>query len=233
MENKGVSLNKFISNLGICSRREADKLIEQGRVTLNGKRAQRGNRVTPDDEVTVDGEVVGKRKRKKPIYIMFNKPVGVITTTDRRVSQNMIDFIGHEKRIFPVGRLDKDSSGLILLTNDGDIVNLILRKEFKKEKEYIVTVNRPVDKEFVQSMSEGVEILGKKTRKCEVERLGKYVFRIVLTQGLNRQIRRMCKELGYRVKTLHRTRIMHIHLGDLKPGRWRNLNAVEVKKLLE
>lgn len=232
MQDKGISLNKFIASSGRCSRREADKLIEQGRVSINGKKAKKGNRVLPEDTVVLDGETIQKSHRPKPIYIAFNKPTGITTTTDQRVSGNIIDYIGHEHRIFPVGRLDKDSSGLILLTNNGDIVNKILRQEYNKEKEYIVTVDRPVDKEFVKKMSSGVKILNRTTKPCEVDKIAKYVFRITLTQGLNRQIRRMCEALGYKVKALHRTRIMHIHLGELKIGRWRKLNDIELKKLL-
>lgn len=226
------SLNKFISDSGLCSRRQADALIDEGRVTLNGKIARKGNRVLPQDEVSVDGDIIG-RKKSKPIYIAFNKPVGIECTTNRNVNGNIIDFIKHEQRIFPIGRLDKDSEGLILLTNDGDIVNTILRAENKHEKEYIVEVDRNITREFIKQMGDGVTILGKVTNKCEVNKLGKKVFSIVLTQGWNRQIRRMCTELGYKVKSLQRVRIMHIKLGELPVGRWRRLNHIELTGILE
>ncbi|MEZ5006537.1 MAG: pseudouridine synthase [Chitinophagales bacterium] len=225
-------MNKFISDSGLCSRRQADALIDEGRVTLNGKTARKGNRVLPQDEVSVDGDIIGKKK-SKPIYIAFNKPVGIECTTNRNVNGNIIDFIKHEQRIFPIGRLDKDSEGLILLTNDGDIVNTILRAENKHEKEYIVEVDRNITREFIKQMGDGVTILGKVTNKCEVNKLGKKVFSIVLTQGWNRQIRRMCTELGYKVKSLQRVRIMHIKLGELPVGRWRRLNHIELTGILE
>lgn len=226
---ESTSLNKYLSQSGLCSRREADKWIEAGRVTLNGKTAKKGNRVAIGDEVLLDGQPLFDEPKK--VYIVFNKPQGITCTTDRNDKDNIIDFIGHEQRIFPVGRLDKASSGLILLTNDGDIVNRILRAENKKEKEYIVAVDRPINKGFVQKMSQGVPILGTVTRECEVEAINKTNFRIVLTQGLNRQIRRMCEHLGYHVRALTRVRIMHIHIGHLKPGRWRNLTKGELKQL--
>lgn len=226
-----ISLNKFLSQTGICSRREADRLIEAGRVSLNGKTAQKGNRVESGDEVLLDGQSVINDVRK--VYIALNKPPGITSTTDRKDRDNIIDFIGHEQRIFPIGRLDKPSSGLILLTNDGDIVNDILRSENQHEKEYIVTVNRPIDGSFVKKMSSGLPILGKRTKKCQVEKLDKFTFRIILTEGLNRQIRRMCEYLGYNVRTLKRIRIMHITLGDLKPGRWRNLTKSETEALFK
>ncbi|MCB0501185.1 MAG: pseudouridine synthase [Bacteroidetes bacterium] len=226
------SLNKYISDSGLCSRRQADALIEEGRVTLNGKIAKKGNRVLPSDEVSVDGDLISKKKAK-PIYIAFNKPIGIECTTNRNVNGNIIDFIKHEQRIFPIGRLDKDSEGLILLTNDGDIVNTILRAENKHEKEYIVEVDKNITREFIKQMGDGVTIMGKVTNKCKVEKLGKKVFSIVLTQGWNRQIRRMCTELGYKVKSLQRVRIMHIKLGELPLGRWRRLNHVELTGILE
>jgi len=232
MDDRGISVNKYISSTGRCSRREADRLIESGRVTINGRKAKKGNRVGESDTVVLDGETIRTSKKKKDVYIAFNKPAGVTTTTNAEVRENIIDFIGHEKRIFPIGRLDKDSTGLILLTNDGDIVNKILRQEYNHEKEYIVTTERPLTKEFIQKMGNGVNILGKTTKKCEVEKLSKYQFRIILTQGMNRQIRRMCEVLDYKVKMLHRIRIMHIHLNDLKLGRWRKLKHFEVEKLL-
>ncbi|MEZ5004724.1 MAG: pseudouridine synthase [Chitinophagales bacterium] len=226
------SLNKYISDSGLCSRRQADALIEEGRVTLNGKIAKKGNRVLPSDEVSVDGDLISKKKAKS-IYIAFNKPVGIECTTNRNVNGNIIDFIKHEQRIFPIGRLDKDSEGLILLTNDGDIVNTILRAENKHEKEYIVEVDKNITREFIKQMGDGVTIMGKVTNKCKVEKLGKKVFSIVLTQGWNRQIRRMCTELSYKVKSLQRVRIMHIKLGELPLGRWRRLNHVELTGILE
>ncbi|MDX1686013.1 MAG: pseudouridine synthase [Saprospiraceae bacterium] len=229
MSRESISLNKFISSHGLCSRREADRMIEAGRVMLNGQVAQKGNRVLPQDEVVVDGEIL--RGRSKRIYIAFNKPPGITTTTDTRDKDNIIDHIGHKERIFPIGRLDKASSGLILLTNDGDIVNKILRAENDHEKEYIVTVNKNINRKFIERMSNGIPILGTRTKKCEVEALNKNTFRIILTQGLNRQIRRMCEYLGYHVRTLKRIRIMHIHLGNLRPGQWRNLSKEEIRGL--
>ncbi len=227
-----ISLNKYISDSGRCSRRQADRLIEEGRVTLNGEIARKGNRVFKDDEVTVDAEAIIKKKRKKPIYIAFNKPLGIECTTNRSVNNNIIDFINHEKRIFPIGRLDKNSEGLILLTNDGDIVNKILRARYEHEKEYIVEVDKKITREFITQMSEGVPILDTITKKCKVEKIGKKRFSIVLTQGLNRQIRRMCEHLEYKVKSLQRIRIMHIKLGELPVGRWRALNHVELNSIL-
>jgi len=228
-----MRLNKYLSETGMCSRREADALIEQGRVSLNGARAGLGTQVTDGDEVRVDGRVVGgARRRKKKIYICLNKPVGITCTTERGVQGNIVDFIGHEERIFPIGRLDKESEGLILLTNNGDIVNEILRSENNHEKEYLVTVDRPVTDAFVAGMRGGVRILDTQTKPCQVHRLGKYQFRIILTQGLNRQIRRMCEVFGYGVKRLLRVRIINIHLGNLKPGRWRNLTDAELRGLL-
>ena len=229
-QDDSISLNKFIANTGQCSRREADQLIEQGRVTLNGKPAKKGNRVHPGDEVILDGQRLGKKP--KSVYIMLNKPAGITCTTDINDKDNIIKFIGHPHRIFPIGRLDKDSTGLILLTNDGNIVNQILREENKHEKEYIVTVNKPVTPDFVETMKSGVRILGKKTKKCEVERIGKFAFRIVLTQGMNRQIRRMCETQGYFVRSLARVRIMDLHLGKLPLGKWRKLNHHEKENLL-
>ena len=224
-----ISLNKYISQTGACSLREADKLIESGRVSINGAVAKKGNRVYPDDTVDVDGERI--KSKPKSVYIALNKPVGVTCTTDLRDKANIISFVGHQKRIFPVGRLDKSSSGLIFLTNDGDIVNKILREEHNHEKEYLASVNRPITPEFVKEMRNGVKILGKKTKPCEVRKLGKTSFSIVLTQGMNRQIRRMCEALGYRVKSLHRVRIMNIELGKLRIGEWRNLNSHEISML--
>ncbi|WP_134683810.1 23S rRNA pseudouridine(2604) synthase RluF [Brevibacillus migulae] len=225
-----MRINKFISETGICSRREADKWIQDGRVTINGVVAELGSTAEPGDDVRVDGKPIGQKK--KPIYIALNKPVGITSTTERHVEGNIIDFVNHPERIFPIGRLDKDSQGLILLTNDGDIVNKILRAENNHEKEYIVTVNRPITPEFVQGMSSGVKILGTKTKPCKVTRLDDRVFRIILTQGLNRQIRRMCEVFGYRVMKLERIRIMNIRLDGLKIGHWRNLTPQELKQLM-
>ena len=227
-----MRLNKYLSETGMCSRREADVWIASGRVSINGKRAELGTQVTEGDEVRVDNRVVGTRKKKKKIYICLNKPVGITCTTERDVPGNIIDFIGHEERIFPIGRLDKESEGLILLTNNGDIVNDILRSENNHEKEYLVTVDKPVTDAFLAGMAGGVRILDTKTKPCKVSRLGKYEFRIILTQGLNRQIRRMCEVFGYDVKRLQRVRIVNIKLGGLKIGRWRNLTEAELHGLL-
>lgn len=229
MADETTSLNKFISSTGICSRREADKWIEAGRVKINGEIARKGNRVSQRDQVTIDDQPL--TIKPAPIYIAFHKPAGVTCTTDRRDKDNIVDFIGHPQRIFPIGRLDKASTGLLLLTNDGDIVNEILRAEKNNEKEYIVSVNQPVNERFIKRMSNGIPILGTITQKCSVEQINQKLFRIILTQGLNRQIRRMCEYLGYKVVTLKRIRIMHIQLGDLKVGRWRNLTKQELKLL--
>ena len=231
MQDDSISLNKFISSTGICSRREADRLIEQGRVKINGVLAKKGNRVLPIDSVTLNGKTVAHQTKKH--YLAFHKPPGITCTTDRRDKDNIIDFINHKERIFPIGRLDKASTGLILLTNDGDIVNEILREENYHEKEYIVKVNKRIDNRFLKSMSTGIPILGTVTKKCKVERISDYVFRIILTQGLNRQIRRMCEYLDYKVVTIKRIRIMHIQLEELKIGQWRNLSVGELKKLFE
>ena len=224
-----VSLNKYISSTGICSRREADKLIEAGRVKINGIIAQKGNRVETNDEVMVDNKSLNIKP--KQVYIAFNKPPGITCTTDLRHRDNIINFINHPQRIFPIGRLDKASSGLILLTNDGNIVNKILRKENRHEKEYIVKVDRPISKKFVEKMSAGIPILNTVTDPCEVQKLSKTLFQITLTQGLNRQIRRMCEYLGYKVLTLKRVRIMHIHIDDIGVGQWRNLTKEELRIL--
>ena len=228
-----MRLNKYLSETGMCSRREADALIAQGRVSINGARAGLGTQVLEGDEVRVDGRVVGgARRRKKKVYICLNKPVGITCTTERGVRDNIVDFIGHEERIFPIGRLDKESEGLILLTNNGDIVNEILRSENNHEKEYLVTVDKPVTDAFLAGMGGGVRILDTRTKPCQVNRLGKYQFRIILTQGLNRQIRRMCEVFGYEVKRLQRVRIINIRLGNLKVGHWRNLTDAELRGLL-
>ncbi len=227
-----MRLNKFLSETGMCSRREADAWIVSGRVSINGKRAELGTQVTETDEVRVDNHVVGTRKKKKKIYICLNKPVGITCTTEHGVKDNIVDFIGHEERIFPIGRLDKESEGLILLTNNGDIVNEILRSEKNHEKEYLVTVDKPLTDTFLAGMAGGVRILDTKTKTCKVSRVGKYEFRIILTQGLNRQIRRMCEVFGYDVRRLQRVRIVNIMLGGLKLGRWRNLTEAELLGLL-
>jgi 23S rRNA pseudouridine2604 synthase len=224
-----VRLNKHISETGLCSRREADAWIEAGRVTVNGMRGELGTRVKAGDAVFVDGQPLPARRAA--VYLALNKPRGITCTTERDVPGNIVDFVGHPERIFPIGRLDKDSEGLILLTNDGDIVNEILRVEHGHEKEYLVTVEQPVTESFLQMLAAGVRIGGVKTRPAVVTRAGRDRFRIVLTQGLNRQIRRMCSALGWRVQRLLRVRIMHIRLGDLAPGRWRELTAEEIREL--
>lgn len=216
--------------MGHCSRRGADKLLEQGRITINGKVPELGEKVQEGDVVAVDGKVVGERTEKH-VYIALNKPRGIVCTTDRRVEKdNIVDFVGHPQRIFPIGRLDKPSEGLILMTSDGDIVNKILRARNNHEKEYVVNVNKPITQDFITKMRNGVPILDTVTRKCEVEQIGPKSFRIVLTQGLNRQIRRMCEYLGYRVTKLKRVRIMNITL-DLPVGQWRDLKKHELKVL--
>ena len=231
MENESfIRINKYLSEVGFCSRREADKLLEQGRITLNGKIPELGTKVGPQDQVAVDGKNVGKPIQNHT-YIAFHKPVGIVSTTDTKGEKdNIIDFIGHQQRIFPIGRLDKDSEGLIFLTSEGDIVNKILRSKNNHEKEYIVTVDRPVNDEFVRKMASGIPILDTVTDPCQVERISKFKFRITLTQGLNRQIRRMCEFLGFRVVQLKRIRIMNIHL-DLPVGKWRDLTEKELAEL--
>ncbi len=225
-----MRLNKHISDSGIASRREADAWIAAGRVTINGSRAALGAQVADGDRVQVDGRDLPGRRTD--VYIALNKPRGITCTTERDVAGNIVDFVGHRQRIFPVGRLDKDSEGLILLTSNGDIVNEILRVEHGHEKEYLVTVERPVTPTFLSMMAAGVRIGGAKTKPCVVTRAGPATFRIVLTQGLNRQIRRMCSALGFRVQRLLRVRIMHIRLGSLETGRWRDLSAAETAPLL-
>jgi 23S rRNA pseudouridine2604 synthase len=229
MDDLSTSLNKFISQTGFCSRREADTLIETGKVKINGQVAQKGNRVLPKDHVTINGKPL--RAVPQQVYIALNKPAGITCTTDLSIKGNIITFLKHPKRIFPIGRLDKPSTGLILLTNDGDIVNEILRAEHNHEKEYIVSVDRPITDDFIHKMGNGLPVLDIITNKCLVEKKGKNLFKIVLTQGLNRQIRRMCDYLGYEVVTLKRVRIMNIHLGDLKEGHWRDLTAEEMRVL--
>ena len=229
-------INKYLSEVGFCSRREADRLIEKGKVTINGKIPEIGSRVEEGDQVEVKGQRIEISKKQKNIYLVFNKPVGIVCTTDRRVEpDNVIDFIKYPLRIFPIGRLDKHSEGLIFLTNDGDIVNKILRAKNNHEKEYIVSVNRLINRNFIQSMSSGVEILDTVTKNCFVKQIGPKKFKIILTQGLNRQIRRMCEALGYRVRSLKRVRIMNIRL-DVPIGRYREFTKhelLELNKLLE
>jgi 23S rRNA pseudouridine2604 synthase len=225
-----MRLNKYLAETGACSRREADQWIEAGRVTVNGARAVLGTQVAEGDEVRVDGEPLRGKPRR--VYLALNKPVGIECTTDRDVPGNIVDFVGHPERIFPIGRLDKDSEGLILLTNDGDIVNTVLRAEHEHEKEYVVSVDRPLTGAFLAGMAAGVPILDTVTNPCRITQVGRNTFRIVLTQGLNRQIRRMCEHFGYTVRSLRRVRIMHVHLGDLPVGRWRPLTAAELGGLL-
>ena len=226
-------INKYLSEVGYCSRRRADILIEEGKVTINGKIPEIGSKVQDGDQVIVEGQRIEKSTKQKNIYLAFNKPVGIVCTTDSGLEpNNIIDFIKYPKRIFPIGRLDKSSEGLIFLTNDGDIVNKILRARNNHEKEYIVSVNRPINREFIETMSNGVEILETKTKKCFVKKLGPKKFKIILTQGLNRQIRRMCETLGYRVKSLKRVRIMNIKL-DLPIGKFREFSKEELSELNE
>lgn len=228
----GTRINKYLSEIGYCSRREADKLIEAGRVLVNGKKAEMGVKISPQDKVTVNGEMLNRPKNKK-VYLAFNKPKGIVCTTDTQVEKdNIIDFINYPKRIFPIGRLDKPSEGLIFLTNDGDIVNKILRAQNNHEKEYIVTVNKPITQAFLHKMSNGVPILDTVTKKCFVKQTHKNQFRIILTQGLNRQIRRMCEYFDYRVTALKRARIMNVKL-DTKVGKWRYLKPEEMEKLTQ
>ena len=229
--DQSISINKYISSTGICSRREADKWLDAGRVLLNGVQAKRGNRVEPNDEVKVDGKKIVNKTEL--VYLAFNKPPGITCTTDLKDRDNIIDYINYPKRIFPIGRLDKPSSGLIFLTNDGDIVNQILRVENNHEKEYVVMVDRPITDAFIQRMSEPIPMLGTMTNRCKVQRLKKNLFKIILTQGLNRQIRRMVEFCDYRVVTLKRVRIMHINVDDLKVGEWRNLSKGEMSILRE
>ena len=230
--NKGrvhMRINKFISESGKASRRQADRLVEEGRVTINGKKAKIGDQVKPGDEVLVNGSVA--RVARNNVYIAVHKPVGITSTTEKKVKGNLVDMVNHPLRIFNIGRLDKDSEGLILMTNDGDIVNEILRAEGEHEKEYIVSVDKPITPEFVEQMEAGVKILGQKTLPCKVRPLSKFDFNITLTQGLNRQIRRMCEALGYEVFRLQRVRVMNITLGKLPPGQWRDLSKKEREQL--
>lgn len=228
---EGIRLNKYVASSGICSRREADKLIESGKVSVNGVVADLGTRVSEGDSVEVEGRSV--TPEDSMIYIAFNKPLGITCTTDRRDPSNIIDYINFSERIFPIGRLDKNSSGLILLTNNGDIVNTLLRSENGHEKEYVVTIDRPYDKEFIKTMSTGVPVLGRMTLPAEVIPVNAKTFRIILKQGMNRQIRRMCEYLGYKVTRLKRIRFMNVKLGDLETGKWRYLTAAEKKELIK
>lgn len=224
-----MRINKYLAEAGIVSRRGADQWILDGRVIINGRPAELGSRVEEGDEVKVDGKVISQEQEL--VYLALNKPVGITSTTERHIEGNIVDFVGHDKRIFHIGRLDKDSDGLILLTNDGDIVNEILRSENDHEKEYIVTVNERLTDTFLEKMAKGVKILDTVTKPCKVKKLGPFTFSIILTQGLNRQIRRMCSALGFTIKRLQRVRIMNINLGDLPLGKWRDLTTEEKKEL--
>lgn len=229
MEENKTRINKFLSETGYCSRREADRLLEEGRITINGVVPEMGTKVSLDDEIRVDGKLI-REKTSKPVYLAFNKPVGIECTTNQNVKNNIVDYINYPKRIFPIGRLDKASEGLIFMTDDGDIVNKILRARNNHEKEYVVTVNKPITDRFIQRMGNGVPILDTVTKKCKVEQISKFVFRIILTQGLNRQIRRMCEYLDYEVTSLKRTRIINISL-DVPIGRYRDLTDAEILEL--
>ena len=229
MEENLTRINKFLSETGFCSRREADKLLEEGRITINGVVPEMGTKVSPNDEVRVDGKLV-REKNEKPVYLAFHKPVGIECTTNLDVRNNIVDYINYPKRIFPIGRLDKASEGLIFMTNDGDIVNKILRARNNHEKEYTVTVNKTITDRFIERMGNGIPILDTVTKKCKVEQISQFVFRITLTQGLNRQIRRMCEYLGYEVTALKRIRIINISL-DVPVGRYRDLTDEEIKEL--
>lgn len=226
-----MRINKFISETGFCSRREADKLVAAGKVTINGVIAELGSQAEEGDDVRVLGRPIAEKSQH--VYIAVNKPVGITCTSESHVPGNIVDFVNHRERIFPIGRLDKDSEGLILMTNDGDIVNKILRSEGRHEKEYVVTVNRPITPQFIQGMSSGVRILGAMTLPCKVTKIGEREFRIILTEGKNRQIRRMCQAFGYEVRKLRRMRIMNIHLGSQKIGTWRDLSPQEKQELGE
>jgi 23S rRNA pseudouridine2604 synthase len=228
-----VRLNKFISESGVCSRREADRYIEQGNVKINGKRAKIGDQVFPGDIVHVNGNALEPMEAIEHVYIALNKPTGITSTTELSDRTNIIDFVNHSRRIFPVGRLDKDSQGLIFLTSDGDIVNRILRASNNHEKEYLVTVNKPITPEFIEGMSAGVPILGKRTKRCKINAETPYIFRIILVQGLNRQIRRMCEHFGYEVTKLERIRIMNVTLKGLPQGDWRDLTQDELKGIFK
>jgi 23S rRNA pseudouridine2604 synthase len=230
-EKKLTRINKYLSEIGFCSRRAADRMIDEGRIEINGAIPEMGTKVTEDDEIKVDGKIVQNQNIKK-VYIALNKPIGIVCTTDNEVEpDNIVDFINYPTRIFPIGRLDKPSEGLIFLTNDGDIVNKILRARNNHEKEYIVTVDKRITNDFINKMSNGIPILDTVTRKCEVKEMSSYKFKITLTQGLNRQIRRMCEFLDYRVLKLKRIRIMDVKLGDLRTGEWRDLTQDELDSI--
>lgn len=234
MESRdSVRLNKYISESGICSRREADTFIERGQVTLNGQRAVMGDKVKPGDEVRLNGRLIAAQDKSDFVFIALNKPVGVVSTTDSAERNNITNFVGHKERIFPIGRLDKDSQGLIFLTSNGDLVNKILRAGNKHEKEYIVTVDKPVNAEFISGMANGVPILGTRTKRCKVQKLSAFAFKIILIEGMNRQIRRMCEHFGYGVRKLERTRIMNIRLDSLPVGKWRDLTKEELSELMQ
>ena len=231
--NSSTRLNKYISDSGLCSRRDADRYIEQGKVTINGRRAAIGDQVTPGDQVRVNGQLIEPLPEEDMVFIAVNKPVGIVSTTDSAEPQNIQRFVGHHQRIFPIGRLDKDSQGLIFMTSNGDLVNRILRAGNNHEKEYLVTVNKPITSAFIQGMANGVPILGTVTRKCRITQESRFVFRIILVEGLNRQIRRMCEYFGYEVTRLERIRIMNVSLGRLQPGQWRDLSERELSTLLD
>ncbi len=233
LKNDSVRLNKFISESGICSRREADKFIENGNVTINERKAKIGDRVLPKDRVKVNGNLIEVKQSEDHIFLALNKPVGVISTTETSTKSNIIDYVNHSSRIFPIGRLDKDSQGLIFLTSNGDLVNKILRASNHHEKEYLVTVDKPITDEFITGMTHGVPILGVTTRKCVVKKETPFIFRIVLIQGLNRQIRRMCEYFGYEVRKLERVRIMNISLKGLPVGEWREIDPKEMEVILK
>lgn len=233
LPDSSTRLNKYISESGICSRREADRYIEQGNVFINGKRATIGDQVAPGDIVKVNGQLIEPREAEDLVFIALNKPVGIVSTTEDSERDNIVDFVNHSKRVFPIGRLDKDSQGLIFLTNHGDLVNKILRAGNDHEKEYLVTVDKPVTDEFVRGLGAGVPILGTVTKKCKVRKEAPFVFRITLVQGLNRQIRRMCEHFGYEVMKLERTRIMNIGLSGLPLGEWRDLTDDELVALFK
>lgn len=232
-ERELVRLNKFISESGICSRREADRFIEQGVVTLNGRKAVVGDKVGAGDAVKVNGRLIEAQNKEKFVFIALNKPVGIVSTTDSAERDNITKFVGHRTRIFPIGRLDKDSQGLIFLTSNGDLVNKILRAGNQHEKEYVVTVHKPISPDFIKGMASGVPILGTRTKKCKVEQLSTFVFRLTLVEGMNRQIRRMCEHFGYEVRKLERTRIMNVRLGPLQVGQWRNLTDKELASIMK
>jgi 23S rRNA pseudouridine2604 synthase len=228
-----IRLNKFISESGICSRREADRYIEMGQVTINGRRATLGERVAPGDRVKVNGQALEPREAEEFIFIALNKPVGIVSTTEESEKANIVDYVNHSTRLFPIGRLDKDSQGLIFLTNNGDLVNKVLRAGNNHEKEYLVTVNKPITDAFIAAMGNGVPVLGEMTRRCPVSKESPFIFRITLVQGLNRQIRRMCEHFGYEVTKLERIRIMHVRLKGLALGDWRDLTEEELTVLMK